>query len=161
MKSFVEQARMYKSYHTKPITIYTHYIGIPLVLLSLIMFFGCIKVIIPGIFATDLGWILSGVLLFYYFVLEWRLALVCLPFFLLLLYIAYLFNYAGPSSTAMIAFIVCFVLGWGFQLLGHFFEGNRPALMDNFTQAFIAPLYIVAELAFQLGFFSDIETKLE
>lgn len=46
---------------------------------------------------------------------------------------------------------VVFVLGWALQLLGHRLEGNRPALLGNIAQIFVAPLYLTAELGFSLG----------
>lgn len=160
MKSFIEQAKGYQSYHTKPITVATHLIGVPLVILSLMILIGCIKVIIPGVMATDLAWLLTACVMFYYFCLEWRLALATLPLMIVLLWIAYLFNYAGPSKIAMMAFAVTFVAGWIFQLAGHWFEGKRPAFIDNFSQSLIAPLFIVAEILFKFGFLDDLKKKI-
>ena len=35
-----------------------------------------------------------------------------------------------------------FILSWGFQFLGHFIEGKKPALMDSISQAFLgAPIF--------------------
>tara|TARA_B100001248_G_C27317840_1_gene425259 strand:+ start:424 stop:774 length:351 start_codon:yes stop_codon:yes gene_type:complete len=43
-----------------------------------------------------------------------------------------------------------FVLGWVFQFIGHYIEGNRPALIDSLSQAFFqAPLFSL-EFLFQL-----------
>ncbi len=38
MKPFVEQAQFYVGYHQKPITRYTHFAGIPLIIFSLMIF---------------------------------------------------------------------------------------------------------------------------
>jgi uncharacterized membrane protein YGL010W len=50
------------------------------------------------------------------------------------------------------AFAVLFVGGWIVQLLGHAFEGRKPALADNLFQIFIAPIFLCAELFFALGY---------
>ena len=59
--------------------------------------------------------------------------------------IADAFGRAGCWRVA--AFL--FVVGWVFQFVGHAFEGRRPALVDNLFQAFVGPMFIMAEfLAF-------------
>ena len=56
----------------------------------------------------------------------------------------------GPARALAIA-ATAFVLGWALQLLGHRLEGNRPALLTNLAQIFVAPLFLTAELGFSLG----------
>ena len=41
-------------------------------------------------------------------------------------------------------FGVSFVGGWALQLLGHGYEGRRPALVDNLFQVVIAPMMYIA-----------------
>jgi uncharacterized membrane protein YGL010W len=53
-------------------------------------------------------------------------------------------------------FAVLFVGGWVFQLVGHAFEGRRPALMDNLFQAFIGPMFMMAEVLMMLGLRRDL-----
>ena len=55
------------------------------------------------------------------------------------------------STPALAVAAIVFVLGWALQLLGHRLEGNRPALLTNLAQIFVAPLYLTAELGFSLG----------
>ncbi len=45
-----------------------------------------------------------------------------------------------------------FVGGWILQLVGHVFEGRKPALTDNLFQIFVAPIFLCAELFFALGY---------
>ncbi len=54
-----------------------------------------------------------------------------------------------------------FIGGWLLQLLRHRFEGNRPALMDNARQIFIAPIYLAAELGFALGLRRSLQTEVQ
>jgi uncharacterized membrane protein YGL010W len=58
-------------------------------------------------------------------------------------------------------FGVAFVVGWAFQLLGHVFEGRRPALVDNLLQALVAPLFILLEGLFALGLRRDVQRRVE
>jgi len=51
---------------------------------------------------------------------------------------------------------VLFVGGWILQFLGHHYEGRRPALLDNIFQAFIGPMFLVAETMVLLGHRPDL-----
>ena len=49
-------------------------------------------------------------------------------------------------------FAILFVGGWILQLVGHVFEGRKPALADNLFQIFVAPIFLAAEVFFALGY---------
>ncbi|MGD9883291.1 MAG: DUF962 domain-containing protein [Reyranella sp.] len=62
----------------------------------------------------------------------------------------------GPPPAVWTAFLVLFVGGWVLQFVGHFYEGKRPALIDNLFQAFIGPMFLVAETMVMMGQRSDL-----
>ncbi|WP_347251342.1 Mpo1-like protein [Legionella sp.] len=160
MNSFIEQARFYGTYHQKPITCYTHLVGVPLVVFSLMVLLGFIHLVIPGVLDITLAGIATLILLLYYYYLNWRLALVLTGVFIILLWFAHLVSYYGPTSTALWIFIVTFVLGWAIQLIGHLMEGNRPAFTDNLWQALIAPMFLTAEVFFLSGRMQDLKAQI-
>jgi uncharacterized membrane protein YGL010W len=59
-----------------------------------------------------------------------------------------------------IAFIALFVGGWVLQFLGHHYEGKRPALIDNIFQAFIGPMFLVAEAMVVMGQRGDLAAAM-
>jgi uncharacterized membrane protein YGL010W len=65
------------------------------------------------------------------------------------------------ADTAWIVAAIVFVLGWTLQLLGHRLEGNRPALLVNLAQILIAPIFLLAELEFALGWHRELEASME
>lgn len=65
------------------------------------------------------------------------------------------------SAPALIIAATVFVLGWVLQLLGHRLEGNRPALLTNLAQIFVAPLFLTAELGFSLGLRRRLRGEVE
>ena len=77
------------------------------------------------------------------------IAILQLPFTLWLLGLAEE-TAALPFMTSLYIFFATFV--GGIQLLGHYFEGKRPALTDNLMQIFKAPLFLIVEVLFLLGF---------
>ncbi len=160
MKSFIEQAQLYAQYHEKELTRYTHLVGVPLIIFSSMVLLGFLHLIIPGKMNITLASLFTLLLLAYYFRLNWRLALVATPLFIILLGLAKLVSSAGPTRFALWIFIISFVLGWTMQFLGHLYEKKWPAIVDNFCQAFIAPLFLIAELLFKAGYLSDLKAKI-
>lgn len=160
MKSFIEQAQMYSEFHQNSRTFYSHLIGVPLILFSLMIFLGFIKLIMPGVFATNLASLAVLALLIYYYKLNWQLALVLTPVFIVLLWLASWFNQYGPTTLGVWAFLITFVTGWGIQLYGHFIEGKKPAFMSNISQALIAPLYLTAEVIFKAGYMQGLKKEI-
>ena len=160
MKSFVEQAQLYAEYHQNIMTKYTHMIGVPLIILSFMILLGFVKIIIPGVLGTTLACLTTLALLIYYYRLNWQLALALTPILLILLWIASLFSYYGPTALGLWAFLITFIVGWGLQFYGHYIEGKKPALMVNLCQALIAPLYLTAELFFMAGYMHTLKEQI-
>ncbi len=161
MTTFIEQARLYVAYHQKPLTKYTHLAGIPLIILSVMIFLGFFQLLIPNVWHTDFAAIGTIAILIYYFLLNWRLALVLTPILIFLLWVSSFFSYAGPTAWGLWAFIITFVLGWALQLGGHYlFEGKRPAFMENLWMALIAPLVLTAELFFMANWMPELKKDI-
>lgn len=160
MKSFNDQARVYASYHQNIKTRYAHMAGTPIIILSTLIFLGFVKIIVPGVFATNFACLATVIALIYYFRLNWQLALALTPIMLILLLIGNWFSQDGPTKFALWSFIVFFLLGWGLHLYGHYMEKDKPALMNTLYLERIAPLYFVAELFFMAGFMQSLKAQI-
>lgn len=158
---FIEQMAMYSSYHRDLRNKLTHFIGVPAIAFSLML----VMALLPlGHFD---GMTVSLATLFYVSVsLYWILldrpvgivtTLVHLPLYLIAAWLAE----TRPTGDVWILFTVFFFGGWVFQLLGHLFEGRKPALTDNLLQIFIAPSFLVAEIFFAFGLRKNIAKAVE
>ncbi len=54
-----------------------------------------------------------------------------------------------------------FVGGWALQFLGHWFEGRKPAFLDDLRGLLDGPLFLVAEIAFKLGLSPELRAEVE
>jgi uncharacterized membrane protein YGL010W len=54
-----------------------------------------------------------------------------------------------------------FVGGWALQFLGHYFEGKKPAFLDDLRGLLDGPLFLVAETAFALGLSPELREEVE
>jgi uncharacterized membrane protein YGL010W len=66
-----------------------------------------------------------------------------------------------PFVQSFTIFLVLFIGGWILQLVGHYFEGRKPALVDNFFQIFVAPLFLMAEVFFAFGWKPALRARVE
>ena len=141
---------IYSAYHQDARNRATHFIGVPAIALSLFIPLAWLRVEVAGV-AITAGMMLTAIVLAYYFALDLVLGLAMLLVFGVLLF-------AGERIAALGAargwswFALLFLGGWILQLVGHVFEGRRPALADNLFQIFIAPIFLCAELFFALGY---------
>lgn len=152
MKSLQEQLDAYAAYHRDARNKLTHFVGVPLVTFSLFIFLGWFRFVPAG---PDVP-LSSGAALFYlvvflyYLCLDRFIALLQAPFTVALLWVADRVA-VWPFSESGLAFLAAFVGGWVVQLVGHAFEGRRPALADNLLQVFNAPLFLTVEVLILLG----------
>jgi uncharacterized membrane protein YGL010W len=155
MKSLEEQMALYSAYHQDARNKATHFIGVPIIVLSLFIPLAWLR-----FDAVSAGMILAAIVLAYYLTLDVTLGVAMVIVFAVLLW-------AGERLAALGAaagwtwFAVLFIGGWILQLVGHVFEGRRPALMDNMFQIFIAPIFLAAELFFALGYKPELHTAVQ
>ncbi|WNC69995.1 DUF962 domain-containing protein [Thalassotalea nanhaiensis] len=151
MKNVVEQLSQYKSVHFNKMNIKTHFVGIPLIILSLTILLSLITFQLGDL--TDptnvtLAMIFYSFAIIYYFILHWRLALGMVAYIIPNLYVASLI---APVEGALWIAIAVFVIGWIFQFIGHYYEKAKPAFVDDFKQLLIGPFFLMAEVYFVLG----------
>ena len=69
---------------------------------------------------------------------------------------------AAQSMTLwLVTGIGLFVVGWVFQFVGHYYEGRKPAFVDDLMGLAIGPIFVAAELAFELGLRKDVQDAVE
>jgi uncharacterized membrane protein YGL010W len=61
----------------------------------------------------------------------------------------------------LLIFFSALVSGVTLQLIGHYFEHNKPAVLNNFAQIFIGPMFIMAEFLFLFGYRHDLKISLK
>ena len=52
-------------------------------------------------------------------------------------------------------------VGWVIQFVGHYYEGKKPAFVDDVAGFLVGPLFIVAETAFALGLRPELRETIE
>jgi uncharacterized membrane protein YGL010W len=160
MKTLAQQMAIYNAYHQDARNKATHFVSVPLIIFALMIPLSWPSFAIGGGMSITLAMLFVGVVSAYYVTLDVPLGLLTVAFVLPLLWAGHAVAATGPS-TAWTIFGIAFVGGWILQLIGHAFEGRRPALVDNFFQIFVAPVFLVAEMLFALGARLDLKREVE
>lgn len=156
---FARQLASYAAVHRDPRNKATHFVGIPTIIFSLLLVLALWRIPVAGGFASGAlavglvavaGWIALDI------GIGLAMALIMVPLWLAAEWLA---MRLGTSGT-WIAFAALFAGGWILQFLGHHYEGRRPALIDNIFQAFIGPMFLVAEAMVVLGWRRDLHKAM-
>lgn len=159
MKNLSAQLAQYAAYHRHPKNIATHFVGIPMIVLALAALLSR-----PSLHAWGLELSLADVFVlgFCAFYLSLDLALGVLMSVLMGLALWFGAWSAGQSTPVWLALGVGgFVVGWIFQFVGHWYEGRKPAFVDDLVGLAIGPLFVVAEALFLLGLRSGLKAEVE
>ncbi|MET0283787.1 MAG: Mpo1-like protein, partial [Polyangiales bacterium] len=149
MKTLTHQLALYATYHRDRRNVATHFAGIPMIVLAIMILLGRpVLGVAPAWFAVlfaaqfylrlDLRW---GLLMSALFALAGWLGVT----------LAVHAYWAGPAL---------FVGGWALQFLGHVYEGKKPAFLDDLRGLLIGPLFVVVELLFLVGFERELQDEL-
>ena len=146
MKPLELQMATYAAYHQDARNKATHFVGVPAIVLSLMIPLSWLR-----IDALSAAMLVTAALLAYYLALDLWLGLAMCVVMGALLWIGQSIADQG-ALAGWAGFVILFVGGWVLQLVGHVFEGRKPALADNLFQIFVAPIFLCAELFFALGY---------
>ena len=131
MKTLAEHMAFYGCYHRDRRNRLTHFFGVPAIIFALLIPLSLGEVALGGIGATP--------------AMIWAAGSIA----------------ALGTMPALSLSAVVFIVGWIVQLIGHRFEGNKPALTANLFQTLVSPIFLTAELFFALGFKRGLQEEVE
>ena len=159
MKTLPEHMAFYGAYHRDLRNKLTHFVGVPMIIFAILIPMSLARLPLTWGMVT-LAELFLAVMVIYYLKLDVALGLAVGILSALLLWgadaVARL-----DIGVALTIFAAAFIVGWTLQLIGHRFEGNRPALLDNLFQILVSPIFLVAEAAIGLGFKRDLRADVE
>jgi uncharacterized membrane protein YGL010W len=150
---------VYAAYHQDARNKATHFVGVPVIVFSLLIPLGWLRMEVGGL-PLSAALVVSALLLLYYLALDLPLGLAMTAVFALMLWGAEPLSQAAFGAS-LAWFLVLFVGGWALQLWGHVFEGRKPALVDNLFQVFVAPIFLAAEVFFALGYKPKLHEEVQ
>jgi len=159
MKTLLDQLSNYADYHRSERNITTHLIGVPMIVLALMVLLSRPTWVVNDLALSPAVFIVV-VLLLYYLRLHIVMGLIMAA-----LLVSGLFLSAWVATLDDAIWLASgvggFLLGWVIQFVGHYFEGRKPAFFDDVMGLAIGPLFVLAEVLFKLGLFSELAQEVE
>lgn len=159
MKSLVDHLSQYAAYHRDPRNIATHFIGIPLI-------FVAVAVLLSrpgwpvGVLLVSPALLIAVASAWFYLRLELRLGVLMTVLLALALWLGQVL--AAQSTLVWLGSgLGMFVVGWVIQFVGHYYEGRKPAFVDDLTGLIVGPLFVVVEAGFLLGLRGELKRAIE
>ncbi|MCQ4296083.1 DUF962 domain-containing protein [Pseudomonas stutzeri] len=159
MKTLTDYLAQYAAYHRDPRNLLTHFIGIPLIVLAVAVLLSRPGLDWAGIWLSPAA-LVSLVAAVFYLRLDLRYGLLMSAVLLLCIWLGARFA-SATTALWLGAGLGLFVLGWVIQFVGHYFEGRKPAFVDDLTGLIIGPLFVAAELGFMLGLREPLRLAIE
>lgn len=160
MRNATELMVQYAAYHRDKRNIATHFVGIPLIVFSIGILFARPAFEVGGIALTPV-WVIWALATIWYLTLG-NLALgiaVSVANGVLIYFAAPLA--AGSTASWLGWGIGTFVVGWIIQFVGHYYEGRKPAFVDDILGLLTGPMFVTAEAMFALGWGKDLLAEIE
>jgi uncharacterized membrane protein YGL010W len=57
--------------------------------------------------------------------------------------------------------VALFVVGWVLQFIGHYFEGRKPAFVDDIVGLLVGPMFVVGEAMMALGLLGRLHRAID
>ena len=159
MKTLEQQLGNYGLYHRSKKNVLTHFFGIPLIVFAVLCLLGRIEIPLASYLITGAHIAVTASVI-YYLMLSFSLGMIMAVILALMVLPASLVSQLSVYEWLSMS-IGIFVFGWILQFIGHYFEGKKPAFVDDIVGLIIGPLYVLAEALFMLGLYRDLEQKIE
>ena len=151
----------YAQYHRDRRNIATHFVGIPLIVFGLSVLLARPEVPAAGFSLTPIVvvWVLSTL----WYLTRGSLALGVATSLVNAVLAALAIHVSDGASTAtwLAAGVGAFFVGWVFQFVGHWYEGRKPAFVDDVVGLLVGPMFVTAEALFATGWGKALLAEIE
>jgi uncharacterized membrane protein YGL010W len=160
MRAATDLLSQYATYHRDQRNIASHFIGVPMIVFAVGVLLARPAFALGGL-ALSPAWVLFAL------VVAWYLSRGNLGLGLavsagtgVLLLAAH--RVADGSVVTWLGWGVgVFALGWLIQFVGHWYEGRKPAFVDDIVGLLVGPMFVTAEAMFMLGWNKPLMAEIE
>jgi uncharacterized membrane protein YGL010W len=152
--------RQYAEYHRDRRNIVTHFVGVPMIVFAVGVLLARPGFVVGGLLLSP-AWLAFTLSALWYLTRGEALLGLAVSFGIgVLMLLAH--QVAGGSVALWLTWGVgFFVVGWVIQLIGHYYEGRKPAFADDLVGLLVGPMFVVMEMLAQLGLFKRLVAEIE
>ena len=159
MKTLADQLTQYGAYHQDGRNVATHFVGIPMIVLAVATLLSRPTWVWAGLSFTP-ALALAILASAFYLRLDLRFGLAMAAELVLSLWVGQALA-ALPLGTWLAWGGGLFFVGWVVQFIGHYYEGRKPAFVDDVVGLLVGPLFLTAEAAFAFGWRPELHEEMQ
>jgi uncharacterized membrane protein YGL010W len=159
MRTALDLLTQYAEYHRDRRNIATHFVGVPLIVFAVGALLARPGFELGGV-ALSPAWVLFALAALWYLSRHLVLGLATSLAVGGLIWLGHLAA-AGSTSAWLASGIGAFVVGWIIQFVGHYYEGRKPAFVDDLVGLLVGPMFVVAEAMFAAGWNREMLARIE
>ena len=159
MRPALDLLSQYAEYHRDRRNIVSHFVGVPMIVFAVGVLLARPAFMVGSVPLTP-AWIVFAVVAAWYLSRgDLGLGVAVSALVGLLLLVAQ--SVAGGSVVAWLGWGVGFLVGWVIQFIGHWYEGKKPAFVDDIIGLLVGPMFITAEALFAFGWNRPLLAEIE
>jgi uncharacterized membrane protein YGL010W len=160
MRVAIDLLSQYAEYHRDRRNIASHFIGVPMIVFGVGALLAKPAFVI-GTLALSPAWVVFALAAAWYLTRgDLVLGVAVTGAMALLMLLAHKVAAGGlwPGLAWGVAF---FAVGWVIQFVGHWYEGRKPAFVDDIVGLLVGPMFVTAEALFALGWNKPMLAQIE
>jgi uncharacterized membrane protein YGL010W len=160
MRRALDLLSQYAQYHRDRRNIVTHFVGVPMIVFAVGVLLARAQFGVGGLTLT-LAWIaFIPAALWYLTRGNLVLGAAVTAAVGVLIWLAH--QVAGGSIANWLTWGVgFFAVGWVIQFIGHWYEGKKPAFVDDIVGLLVGPMFVTAEAMFSFGWNKPLLAEIE
>ena len=160
MRAATDLLSGYAQYHRDQRNIVSHFVGVPMIVFGIGVLLARPAFVLGGL-ALSPAWIAFALVAAWYLSRGNLVLGVAVSAGVGALLLA-AHQVAYGSLAAWLAWGVgMFVVGWVIQFVGHWYEGRKPAFVDDVIGLLVGPMFVTAEAMFLLGWNKPLLAEIE
>jgi uncharacterized membrane protein YGL010W len=153
----------YAHYHRDRRNIATHLVGVPLIFMAIGIMLTQPEWVVADRLLTP-AWVVWGLTSLWYLSRgNFLLGLATVGVNGVLMALAHLLApmAAQVGLAAWQLGLAVFVVGWIIQFVGHYWEGRKPAFVDDIVGLLVGPMFVVGEVLMAVGLLGQMRMAIE
>lgn len=150
----------YAEYHRDRRNIASHFVGVPLIVFAVGVLLGRPEFSVGDLALTP-AWIVFAALAAWFLTRgDLGLGLAVSAGVGAVVFLSQPFARGGTAGWLATGFCTL-VVGWIVQFVGHWYEGRKPAFVDDAVGLLVAPMFLTAEALFAFGWNPRLQAHIE
>ena len=159
MSAATELMVTYAAYHRDRRNIATHFVGVPMLVFAVGALLSRPVVEVAGwpVTPAALAWAASTL----WYMTRGALALGIAVSLMNLLLVLAAMPLGQQETVPWLAWSLgAFVLGWAIQFVGHYYEGKKPAFVNDLRGLLVGPMFVAGEALFAAGWGKSLLSEI-